>query len=487
MSPEPGRGGLGTLTRLAWPATLSFLLNNTYRINDQFWIQGLGAEAQSAIGAMMFVAIMSFALYYFAAGGTLALVARHEGAGRFEERDRVARHALVMAVGLGVVMLFLGPLLIDVITRLVGLEGVTRTHAASYLKGFFEIAPAMVVILAVDHIFIGRGVTLVPMLMQLIAVALNFLLNPILIYGTGMMAAIDEAGMPHIVGLGLAAKIAVHFDFQGLGLEGAALATGLSRALAGGLGLLVLTRMYGLKLLPKKRLSLKLMGRIARISAPVSASIAIYAGVYWALFGLVLVRLDDAVKAGLAIGFQVFEGLAFPTYLGIAIAGSSLVGRALGAGNRQLALDWVRLARRTGYTAGLVFSVLFLFGAEHLVSFFTADAAVAHETVVYCRVLAFSQLFVAIETVNEKVLLGSGFTRPIGPITLFGNLIRLPIAWLLTVVLGWGASGVWWAINLSTYFKAFAYRRVVQQGLWLDHAITGAELDAQEALEAEEA
>ena len=317
--------------------------------------------------------------------------------------------------------------------------------------------------------------------------ALNFLLNPILIYGTGMMAAIDEAGMPHIVGLGLAAKIAVHFDFQGLGLEGAALATGLSRALAGGLGLLVLTRMYGLKLLPKKRLSLKLMGRIARISAPVSASIAIYAGVYWALFGLVLVRLDDAVKAGLAIGFQVFEGLAFPTYLGIAIAGSSLVGRALGAGNRQLALDWVRLARRTGYTAGLVFSVLFLFGAEHLVSFFTADAAVAHETVVYCRVLAFSQLFVAIETVNEKVLLGSGFTRPIGPITLFGNLIRLPIAWLLTVVLGWGASGVWWAINLSTYFKAFAYRRVVQQGLWLDHAITGAELDAQEALEAEEA
>ena len=54
---------------LAWPATLSFLLNNSYRINDQFWIQGLGAEAQAAIGAMMFVAIMTFALYYFSAGG----------------------------------------------------------------------------------------------------------------------------------------------------------------------------------------------------------------------------------------------------------------------------------------------------------------------------------------------------------------------------------------------------------------------------------
>ncbi|MFT6364331.1 MAG: Na+-driven multidrug efflux pump, partial [Planctomycetota bacterium] len=65
---------------MAWPATLSFLLNNSYRINDQFWIKGLGADAQSAIGAMMYVAIMTFALYYFSAGGTLALVSRAEGA-----------------------------------------------------------------------------------------------------------------------------------------------------------------------------------------------------------------------------------------------------------------------------------------------------------------------------------------------------------------------------------------------------------------------
>ena len=480
MSVRPRRGRLGALTRLAWPATLSFLLNNTYRINDQFWIQGLGAEAQAAIGAMMFVAIMSFSLYYLCAGGTLALVARYEGAGKPAERDRIARHALVMAVGLGLVMLLLGPFLIDGITGLMGLTGATRIHAASYLKGFFEIAPAMVVILAVDHIFIGRGVSLVPMLMQLIAVALNFLLNPILIYGKGMLEAIDAAGMPHIWGLVPAARLATHLGFEGLGLEGAALATGLSRALAGGLGILVLTRLYGLELLPKRRLSLAIMGRIARISAPVSASIAIYAAVYWGLFALVLVRLDDAVKAGLAIGFQVFEGLAFPTYLGIAIAGSSLVGRALGARDRELALDWVRLARRCGYTAGLLFSVLFVYGAPMLVSSFTQDEAVARETLTYCRVLAFSQLFVAIETVNEKVLLGSGFTRPIGPITLFGNLIRLPLAWLLTVVLGWGASGVWWAINLSTYFKAYAYRRVVQQGKWLDHGIGDDEPEVQD-------
>jgi len=472
MSTTPRRGRLGTLFMLAWPATLSFLLNNTYRINDQFWIQGLGASAQAAIGATMFVAIMSFAWFYFAAGGTLALVARHEGAGETEERDRVARHALILAVVLGLVMLVVGPPLIGTITSLLGLTGETAAYSASYLRGFFGIAPAMVVILAIDHIFIGRGVTLMPMLMQLVAVACNFVLNPILIYGKDLLHAVDTAGIPHLPGLELAARFAVHFDIDGLGLEGAALATGLSRMVAGGLGLVVLNRVYGLTLWPKRRPSLALMRRMAKIAAPVSGSIAIYAGVYWALFGVVLSRLGDPVKAGLSIGFQVFEGLAFPTYLGIAMAGSSLVGRALGAGDRELTLDWVRLARRTGYTAGLSFSVLFFFGAPYLVHFFTSDPAVAHETVVYTRALAFSQLFVSIEIVNEKVLLGSGFTRPIGPITLVGNLIRLPLAWLMAIVLGWGAVGVWWAINLSTYFKAFFYRRVVEKGEWLTHDIT---------------
>jgi Na+-driven multidrug efflux pump len=474
---------------LAWPATLSFLLNNTYRLNDQFWIQGLGPSAQAAIGATMFVAIMSFAWFYFAAGGTLALVARHEGAGDPEERDRVARHALLLAVFLGGVMFVVGPHLIETITTLMGLTGQTRIFATSYLRGFFNIAPAMVVILAIDHIFIGRGVTLIPMLMQLVAVLCNFVLNPILIYGKGLVGAVDAAGMPHLPGLELAARVAIHFDLEGLGLEGAAIATGISRLVAGALGLTVLNRVFGLRLLSKRRPSLRLMRQMAKIAAPVSGSIAVYAGVYWALFGLVLQDLGDPVKAGLSIGFQVFEGVAFPTYLGIAMAGSSLVGRALGAGDRALTLDWVHLVRRTGYTAGLFFSVLFFFGAPHLVHIFTKDPAVAHETVVYTRALAFSQLFVSIETVNEKVLLGSGFTRPIGPITLIGNLIRLPLAWLMTIQLGWGAMGVWWSINLSTYFKAFFYRRVVQKREWLTHDITtdataSAELSADQVEEA---
>ena len=87
--PELGarRGTLSALLNLAWPAAASFLLNNAYRINDQFWIQGLGPPAQTAVGATFFLMVMNFAFVFLAVGGTLALISRAIGANDPERRD----------------------------------------------------------------------------------------------------------------------------------------------------------------------------------------------------------------------------------------------------------------------------------------------------------------------------------------------------------------------------------------------------------------
>ena len=459
------RSPTAQVLRLAWPATLSFLLNNSYRINDQFWIKGLGADAQSAIGAMMYVAIMTFALYYFSAGGTLALVSRAVGAKDRALRNSISRHAILLAITIGVVVSLLGPMLVPTITAAMELNGGIGDHAEAYLDAFFLMAPAMVIIIATDHIFIARGYTIVPMLLQLVAVSCNYFLNPILIYGVGSPEVM--ADYPNVPGLGAAMSVATYFDIQGSGLHGAALATGLSRMIASALALLLLHFVFDTPLNRWGKPVLSLLKRMAVIAAPVSWSIAVYAAVYWLLYAFVLSELDDAVKAGLGIGFQVFDGVSFPVFLGIGLAGSSLVGRSLGAGDRDECLVWVRTVRRTGYAAGVIFALLFIFAAPSVISFFTSDPAVADAARTYAFVIGLSQIFVAVECVNEKVLSGSGHTMPIAPITLIGNLMRLPIAYLMALTFGMGASGVWWAINLSTIFKGLAYRRVVEKGEWL--------------------
>jgi Na+-driven multidrug efflux pump len=100
-SAGPQRGPTAELLRLTWPAALSFLLGSAYRINDQFWIQGLGESAQSATAAVLFVAIMNFSAAILAAGGALSLVARAVGAQDLPRAQRVARHAIGFAIVLG--------------------------------------------------------------------------------------------------------------------------------------------------------------------------------------------------------------------------------------------------------------------------------------------------------------------------------------------------------------------------------------------------
>lgn len=464
------RVGIRALMVLAAPAMLSYLLNNTYRINDQFWIQGLGAEAQAAAAASMFVLIMNFAVIFLALGGTLALVARSVGARDLEARDRVIRHALGLGLSLGVLLTALGVFGVPHFVPWLGVEGAVTAHAEDYLGTLFACMTVMVLVPVVDSALIGMGNTLAPMLLQLLAISLNFVLNPLLIYGSG---AVDQIHVPWVGPIaGLASSLADSVGLeQGLGMRGAALATAFSRLVAGILGVVVLARAHGVSILPRGRFNGSLLRTMLGISLPSSLSIAFYAGVYWAMMNLVISRLGDPVYAGLGIGFQVFEGLSFPMYMGIGMAAASLVGRSLGAGRVDLAWTAVRNARTCALIAGGAMTAVFLGAGAPLARIFTSDPEVWSETVLYVTVLAYSQPFVALESVNDKVLSGAGHTRPSFLVATFGNLIRIPLSFALAVTLGWGALGVWWTINLTTYLKAGLLTWVVHSGTWAGRSL----------------
>ena len=458
---EKASSQIPALLRLAWPAVLSYTLNNTYRINDQFWIQGLGGEAQAAIAGTFFVQVMNFAFIFLGVGGTLALVSRAIGARDPQTRDSFIRHALFFGVCLSIVLALTVLPQISTIIEWLGLEGTTAEHGEAYLGTVYLFIGALVLFPILDSIFIGRGNSRVPMMLQCLAVVTNYVLNPVLIYGASVAEHVDAPGVV------LMGKIAEAFEIEGRGMSGAGLATGISRCISVLLGLCILHFGFGTKLLVKPRIKLQRILEIVRISTPVSISIFVYSGAYWILFATVLSELGDGARAGLGLGFQVFEGLAFPCYLGVSIGASSLVGRAIGARDPETAWAVVRGSRLVARILGLTFALLFLFAGGFVVPFFTKDPMVEAETLLYVSVLAFSQYWVAVETINEKVLLGAGYTRPILWIAPLGNTLRVPLGWLFALKLGFGAAGLWWAINLTTYLKAFLFWRKVEEGDWL--------------------
>jgi MATE family multidrug resistance protein len=428
--------------RLAWPTILSFVCSNLYRVNDHYWIQDLGPDAQAAVGASFFVLVMNFAFIFISVAGCLPLVARATGAREPEERSSVVFHAILLSLAVGLTLSVVGSQLTPTITGWLGLEGATQEFANEYLSTIYLWILPLAFAPLVDNIFIGMGHTRVPLILVTLSVTLNFILNPILIFGWGPL----PAG----------------------GIAGAAMATAISRLVAVIIGLALLHRYFSVPFLHKQRLRLHRILEILRLGTPPALSTAMWAGTYWILFSLVMSRLGRDAIAGLGLGFNIFEGAAFPVFLGIALAGSSLVGRNLGAKQPAAALDAMASVRRIGTAAGVLATIVFLTAGPLILPYFTEHEGVLEEALTYVWILGFSQILVAMETVNEKVLLGAGHTRPIFWIAGPGNLLRIPIAWFLAIHLGWAAPGVWWAVNITTALKAGAFYYLAERRTWLE-------------------
>jgi MATE family multidrug resistance protein len=197
-----------------------------------------------------------------------------------------------------------------------------------------------------------------------------------------------------------------------------------------------------------------------------SLNTAAYALVYWGLLRWAISPLGPEVNASLGIGFSALEGFTWPVFHGVSLAVASLVGRYLGAGDPDLARQVGRMAFPLSTGLGLLSGLVFFVGAEPLCGLFTDDPAVLQASVLYARILAFSQLFVAWEALAEGVLAGAGDTRTVFWWSAPINALRIPLGILLAMNLGWGAAGVWWAINLTSIVKALAKGAAAARGRW---------------------
>lgn len=422
---------VGEILALALPATASALLNNAFRVIDQLAAGAVSTPAQAAIGSCTFVLIAAYGLHQLVAAGVGPLAARAAGARDDGLAGRVVNVALVGSLGTWLVFALLTGLGAEWIAAFLGLTGETATQAAAFLRVLGVLGLPLAVAPSLDAIFVARGQTGRMMGLQVSAVVGNVLLNEVFVYRMGM------------------------------GVEGAALATVLSRLPASALGVWLVWPPGGLS-----RGGDGTLRRVLRVGTPVFLNTVAYAAVYFLLLRFTISPLGPEANAALGIGFSALEGVTYPCFLGLSLAVGSVVGRRLGAGEPEEAARAARLALPLVTGIGVVAGLFFWFGARALCSPFTDDPVVLDAAVGYARALAWSQPTVAWEALAEGVLLGAGATRPVFWLSAPLNALRVPIAWLLAFPLGMGASGVWWAINLTSLLKAVAKGWMAWRGRW---------------------
>ena len=156
----------------------------------------------------------------------------------------------------------------------------------------------------------------------------------------------------------------------------------------------------------------------------------------------------------------------FMVVLGFGVATGTVAAHAVGAGN----LSRARAAGHVG--AGMCAVVMgltattFFFWPEALVGLFTDDPTTLRIAAGYIATMAFCQIPQAAEMVYGDAMAGAGSATLAACVSIPGNVLRVPLAWVFAIELDWGLEGVWWAIVASALLKGVGMWLLYLSGRW---------------------
>ncbi|MEJ7660066.1 MAG: MATE family efflux transporter [Hymenobacter sp.] len=272
--------------------------------------------------------------------------------------------------------------------------------------------------------------------------ALNFVLDPLLIYGWGPLPA--------------------------LGVTGTAVATVCTQVLSVGVGLYILMRgRAGIQLtFAGYRPHWTLLRRMVRLGGPSSIDLSARAlGI--SLLTTLAAGFGTEVLAAYGIGSRIVA-LAIIPALGISLACSTLVAQNAGARNLPRALRTANYALGVSFVALLALGGSLWLAAKPLVAFFIqGDARVAAEAVGFVRIAAGSLCFAGVQQTVSGAFRGVGNTFSAMLLTITGSwVIQFPVAWYLSHHTALGFRGIWWSFVVANVGIALVAGAWYLRGRW---------------------
>ena len=410
------------LVRLSLPAIFSMLVQALYNVVDSIYVGHLSKDALAALSLAFPIQLVLIAIGVGTGVGTGSLIARLLGAGKQEGARRSAEQALFLALVYSLAFAAVGFLISD---RLIGFftdQAVLVDLGSRYIRIILLGSAGMFIPMIANSILRGEGNTFLPMVSMLIGSILNMILDPLFIFGFGA--------------------------FGGFGIEGAALATVLSRILSGIYILYVLYR-GGNQIVPRIRgfrLEAPLLGKIYAVGLP-AIVMQVLASFMIGGMNLIVGRMDANAVAALGIYFKL-QSFVFMPVFGLNQGYMPIVGYNYGHGSPER----MKRAMRYGFATAAVFTtagfVLFQTAAPLLVSLFDADQALMAVGTDALRTisLAFPIIGPAILVATTFQALGRGFPSLV---LSFSRqiILLLPLAWVFSRT--GSLESVWYAFPIS--------------------------------------
>ena len=463
---------LKPLVILSLPIVLTNLLQVGYNLADTFWVGRLGQPAVSALSyswAIVFL-IISLTLGFSVAG--TVLVAQHKGAKNFDRVAHVAGQTISLVVMVSLLFSVVGYLLAPWLLSLVGATPGTTEYemAVEYTRTMFLGIPFIFSFFVFQSLLQGWGDTRTPLYLMALGVGLNVVVDPFFILGFQDNVVFAWLGLQSVESTLFAAT-----GFAGFGVQGAAIATIVSRGIGAVIGIwLLLSGAVGIELSVDDFVpNTETIRKIFRIGAPASIEISTKALSVTILIALVAIAGEEAVAA-YGIGTRVTSMVVLPA-LGLARGVETVVGQNLGANQVDRAKQGVRAAIGIVVGSFLLFSIGVYLFADVIIGVFVSGTGA--ESVVsvgagYLRVVGVTYSFLGLFYIIQGGFRGSGRTRIAMVFAFIGFIVlRSALAYLFAVPLGWGATGIWYGEAASNVLMAGLALAYFRRGTWTNRLV----------------
>lgn len=413
-----------SMLKLATPIMLQNLIFSSLGLVDGLMIGQLGEGAVAAVGVANQVFFLVQLLLFGITSGTAIFIAQYWGQKDLKRIQSVMGVSLLMCI-VGSSIFSIGAIIAPLkVLGVYTIDPAVLGQGESYLR-----------IVAFSYVFTAVTLTFsaalrstenvrLPMIISLLALSINTFLNYCLILG--------------------------NFGFPALGVNGAAIATVISRSLETILLLIIIyqqkspvaariSSLLNYKLLPMRKFFKTILPVIA---TEITWSFGI------ATYNVVYARIGTESIAAINIA-STLDRLIFVVFLGLGMACSIMLGNRIGAGEIDLAKDYGKKFLVIGASGAAFFGLIMITLANPLLSLYKVSAATIEYTF---RIMIAMGLSLPIRSLNFMVLIGilrsggdtrfafiadAGMVWIVGvPLALLGAFVLdLPVYWVYPMVL----------------------------------------------------
>ncbi|MDO6543862.1 MATE family efflux transporter [Photobacterium sanguinicancri] len=412
------------LRRLTIPMVFGMVAILMFNLVDTLFISLLGTEALAAVS---FTFPVTFALNCITMGvgvGLSTSIGRLLGQGDMASAARFSSHGLLLAVILMIAASSLGLVTIDPLFSLLGASPSLLPIINEYMSVWYIAIPLLVIPMAGNSAIRATGDTKTPAKIMMLAGLINGILDPLLIFGYG--------------------------PFPELGVQGAAIASGVSWAVALVGSLYVLTKREKLLAWPQLNKLLHDWRQVLEIGTPAGLSNAL-TPLSGAFLMAILAAQGTTSVAAYGAAMRI-ESILIIVMMSLGSALMPFMAQNLGANNPQRAFKALFMAMRFAIVFQLLVFVMMVPLSWPLSALFSQDSQVQDLLWHYLMVVPLSYGLQAV-----CMLLISGLNAMHKPMNaLIWNLLRLfafllPTAWLGSQY--YGTEGLFIGIAIANIFS----------------------------------